>query len=129
MIRAETVVKISDNSAIVKGKCIKVYGNKKYGSVGDVILMSIQQYYLNKGFMRNKKKKKRYSKGSLHRGLIIRTKFRFKRSNNIWVNFTDNAVILINKRGEPLASRIKGPVPWELVLKKSSLISLCTEIV
>ena len=66
-------------------------------------------------------KKKRFLKGTIHRGLVIRTKINYKRSSGVFIRFNENTVVLVNKRSVPISNRVYGPVLIELCRKLPSL--------
>ncbi len=121
MIQVETRLDVADNSGAKEVMCIKVLGGSKrrYASVGDVIVVSIKD-----AMPRGKVKK-----GDVHRAVIVRTKQAIKRVDGSLIAFDQNAAVLINKQGEPIGSRIFGPVTREL---RSSgymkIISLAPEV-
>lgn len=97
MILVNSLINVSDNSGARIVKCIRIYNNKKSGNIGDYILISVKTY----------NPKKKIKKGELYLALIIRTRFQFF-YNNCFYKFSDNAVILVNKKFLPLSSRIFG---------------------
>lgn len=123
MINNGTILNVVDNTGILTARCIKVYGNKKtnYAKIGDIILVIVVTYTLKRGFLLDKKKKERFLKGKKHRALVIRVKQNYKRSYGIFIRFSDNAVIIINKRKVPLSKKINGPVLYELLEKYPSI--------
>lgn len=115
MIQQQSVLKVSDNSGAKTVRCIKVLGGfqKKYAKLGDVIVVSIQQ-------LRNKSKKtSRVKQKEIYKALIIRTKVRLWKKTGYANYFNENVVALLNKQGNPVGTRIVGPVPKSL--KKKSL--------
>lgn len=110
MLGTSSILKVTDNTGVKYVKCIKVartvsaYGKKQLASVGDILLVSIK-------ILRPLEKIK---KGQLFRGLIVRTRRPIKRSYGI-LKFTENSVILLNKKLEPLGNRIFGPLSRESV--------------
>jgi len=126
MISQRTILKVSDNSGAKTVRCLKVLGGfkKKYASLGDIIVVSIQQ-------LRNKSKKtSKVKKKEVHRALIIRTKVKFSKKNGYKKFFKENAVALINKHENPIGTRILGPMPKYLKRKKlQKFISLSTGLV
>ena len=115
MIQQESLLKVSDNSGAKIVKCIKVLGGfkKRYAYVGDIIVVSVQQ-------LRNKSKKtSKVLKGSVYRALVIRTKVPFCKKDGSFSSFNENAVTLINKQGNPVGTRLVGPLPKSL--KKKNL--------
>jgi large subunit ribosomal protein L14 len=75
MIQHQSILKVSDNSGAKEVKCIKVLGGfkKKYASVGNTIIVSVQK-------LRNKlKKNSKVKKKDIYKALIIRTKTKLKK--------------------------------------------------
>jgi large subunit ribosomal protein L14 len=97
MILVSTVLNVSDNSGGRLAKCIHIYKKKKWGSIGDMILVSIKTY----------NPKKKIKKGEMYLSLIIRVK-KFFFYNNSYIKFDDNAVVLLNKKILPLGTRLFG---------------------
>lgn len=126
MIQQETILNVSDNSGAKTVKCIKVLGGfkKKYAKLGDVIVVSVQQ-------LRNKSKNtSKVKKKEIYRALIIRTKIGYKKENGLQNLFFDNSVVLINKQGNLISTRIIGPVPKILKKKKfQKIISISSGLV
>ena len=120
MIQPQTILKVADNSGAKTVKCIKVLGGfkKRYASLGDIIVVSVQQ-------LRNKSKKtSKVLKGGVFRALVVRTKKRAKKKDGSIFFLKENSVTLINKQGNPIGSRILGPIPK--ILKKKKLIKFVT---
>lgn len=121
MIQMQTRLDVADNSGARELQCIKVLGGskRKYASVGDVIVVSVKD-----AMPRGKVKK-----GDVHRAVIVRTKQPVRRHDGSEIVFDTNAAVLINKQGEPIGTRIFGPVTREL---RSSgfmkIISLAPEV-
>ncbi len=106
MIQVETNLDVADNSGARKVQCIKVIGGagRRYASVGDVIIVSVK-----KANPRGKVKQ-----GDVQRALIVRTKKEIRREDGSTIRFDSNAAVLVNKDGEPIGTRIFGPVTREL---------------
>ncbi len=123
MIQVGSILKVSDKTGVSLVKCIKVYGpmKKKIAYIGEVILVSVKHINPKKFKKMKLFKKKRYMKGTLHRALIIRSKKNFKRSNNVYIKFNENCVVLVNKRTVPISNRVYGPILTELCRKWPSL--------
>lgn len=114
MIQQETILKVADNSGAKTVKCIKVLGGfkKRYANLGDIIVVSVQQ-------LRNKSKKtSKVLKGGVFRALVIRTKTQYKKRDGSSFFLSENSVTLINKQGNPIGTRILGPIPKTLKKKK-----------
>jgi len=121
MIQAQTIMNIADNSGAKKAMCIKVLGgsNRKYASLGDVIVVAIKAAAPN-GKVR---------KGTVERAVIVRTHKEVRRKDGTYVRFDDNAAVIIDEKGEPIATRIFGPVARELREKHyTKIISLAPEV-
>nr|YP_009329925.1 ribosomal protein L14 [Didymosphenia geminata]API83116.1 ribosomal protein L14 [Didymosphenia geminata] len=115
MIQQKSKLKVSDNSGAKTVRCIKVLGGfkKKIAKIGDLIVVSVQN-------LRNKMKyNSKVKKKEVYRALIIRTKNSFTKKSGFISSFFENSVVLINKQGNPLGTRIIGPVPR--ILKKKTL--------
>ena len=120
MIQQQSILKVSDNSGAKTAKCIKVLGGfkRKFAYAGDIIVVSIQQ-------LRNKSKKtSKVKKGDIYKAVIIRTKKRVKNKENTFSFFNDNAVSLINKQDNPIATRIMGPVSKNLKNKYTKFTNI-----
>jgi large subunit ribosomal protein L14 len=114
MIQQQTLLRVADNSGAKTAKCIKVLGGfkRKFAYLGNIIIVSIHQ-------LRNKSKTtSKVQKGEIYKALIIRTKTKTKRKDGSSVFFKNNCVSLINKQGNPIATRIVGPIPKSLKKKK-----------
>jgi large subunit ribosomal protein L14 len=114
MIQQQSVLKVVDNSGAKIVRCIKVLGGfkKRYASLGDIIVVSVQQ-------LRNKSKKtSKVLKGHVFRALVVRTKFKEQKKDGSFVILQENAVVLISKQGTPISTRILGPISKTLKKKK-----------
>lgn len=114
MVQQRTILKVSDNSGAKTVRCIKVLGGfkKKYAKLGDTVVVSVQQ-------LRNKSKStSKVKKREVYQALVIRTKTGYTRESGIKQLFSENSVVLINKQGNPVGTRILGPLPRILKKKK-----------
>jgi large subunit ribosomal protein L14 len=121
VIQNETVLDVADNSGARKVACIKVLGGsrRRYARVGDVIVVAIKEA------MPGGKVKK----GDVARALVVRTAKEFRRPDGSSIRFDDNAAVLLTKAGEPVGTRIFGPVTRELRAKGyMKIISLAPEV-
>jgi large subunit ribosomal protein L14 len=123
MIQVSTLLKVVDKTGITSVKCIKVLSTIKsrIAFVGDIVIVSV--YRLNPKKFKDVKlfKKKKFLKGTLHRGLIIRSCVYFKRMSSIFIKFNENSVVLVNKRVVPISNRIYGPVLREICMRFPSV--------
>ena len=121
MIQMQTRLEVADNSGARKVQCIKVLGGskRKTASVGDVIVVSVKEA-IPRG---------RVKKGDIHRAVVVRTAKEIHRPDGTSIRFDRNAAVLINPAGEPIGTRIFGPVPRELRAKKHmKIVSLAPEV-
>lgn len=120
MIQMQSTLEVADNSGAKKLMCIKVLGGSKRrtASVGDVIVVSVKD-----AIPRGKVKK-----GEVLRAVIVRTAKDIKRKDGSVIRFDKNAAVIVNKQGEPIGTRIFGPVVRELRAKYMKIISLAPEV-
>ena len=121
MIQMQTNLEVADNSGARRVQCIKVLGGskRKVASIGDVIVVSVKEA-IPRG---------RVKKGDVHRAVIVRTAKELRRQDGSAIRFDRNAAVLINKQGEPIGTRIFGPVTRELRAKRyMKIISLAPEV-
>ena len=121
MIQMQTNLDVADNSGARQVQCIKVLGGSKrmHASVGDIIIVSVKDA-MPKG---------RVKKGDVQRAVIVRTASDIRRKDGSVIRFDSNAAGCGNKDGEPIGTRIFGPVTRELRAKKfMKIISLAPEV-
>ena len=121
MIQMQTNLEVADNSGARRVQCIKVLGGskRKTASVGDVIVVSIKDA-IPRG---------RVKKGDVHRAVIVRTAFPIRREDGSVIRFDRNAAVLLSAQGEPIGTRIFGPVTRELRAKNfMKILSLAPEV-
>ena len=121
MIQQESILNVADNSGAKKVCCIKVLGGtrRRYARIGDVIVVSVKEA------MPNSKVKK----GDVAKAVIVRTKKEQSRPDGSRIRFDENAAVIINQYGEPVGTRIFGPVARELRAKRfMKIISLAPEV-
>ena len=121
MIQMQSNLDVADNSGAKRVQCIKVLGGakRKYASVGDIIVVSIKE-----AIPRGKVKK-----GEVRRAVIVRTSKQVQRQDGSAIKFDTNAAVLLSNSGEPIGTRIYGPVVRELRSKKfMKIVSLAPEV-
>ena len=121
MIQAESNLDVADNSGARRVQCIKVLGGskRKYASVGDVIVVTVKEA-IPRG---------RVKKGEVMRAVVVRTAKEIRRPDGSAIRFDRNAAVLISANGEPVGTRIFGPVTRELRAKRyMKIISLAPEV-
>ncbi|CFX02408.1 50S ribosomal protein L14 [Candidatus Filomicrobium marinum] len=122
MIQMETNLDVADNSGARRVQCIKVLGGskRKYATVGDIIVVSVKEA-IPKG---------RVKKGQVMKAVVVRTAKGVRRADGSLIRFDRNAAVLINQQGEPVGTRIFGPVTRELRAKNHmKIVSLAPEVI
>lgn len=121
MIQMQTVLNSADNSGAKKLFCIKVLGGtrRKYATIGDIIVVAVKEALPNA----------KVKKGDVKKGVIVRTRKEIRRPDGTYIRFDENSAVLIDQAGEPIGTRIFGPVARELRAKKfMKIISLAPEV-
>ena len=121
MIQVQTELQVADNTGAKKIECIKVLGGSKrrYASIGDTIVIAVKEA-IPKG---------KVKKGSVHKAVVVRTKKEIFRKDGSKVQFDSNSVVLTDEKGEPIGTRIFGPVTRELRSRgQTKIISLAPEV-
>ena len=121
MIQVQTELTVADNTGARRVECIKVLGGSKrrYASIGDMIVVSIKDAIPNG----------KVKKGTVHKAVVVRTKYSTHRNDGSLVKFDNNAVVITDDKGEPIGTRIFGPVTRELRSKgQTKIISLAPEV-
>ena len=129
MIQSETILGVADNSGVKKVQCIKVLGGtrRRYASVGDIIVVAVKDAQPSYG-LKDSTGKKVHGKSVL-KAVVVRTKKPVRRKDGSYIKFDDNAVAIIDAKGEPKGSRIFGPVARELRDKNFlKIVSLAPEV-
>jgi large subunit ribosomal protein L14 len=121
MIQMSSVLDVADNSGAKKLYCIKVLGGsrRRYASVGDIIVCSVREALPNA----------KVKKGDIARAVVVRTAKEIARSDGTYIRFDGNSAVLVNPEGEPIGTRIFGPVARELRAKRfMKIVSLAPEV-
>tara|TARA_B100001540_G_scaffold223718_1_gene197963 strand:+ start:1495 stop:1863 length:369 start_codon:yes stop_codon:yes gene_type:complete len=121
MIQVQTELLVADNTGAKKVECIKVLGGSKrrYAGIGDIIKVSVKEA-IPKG---------KVKKGSVHNAVVVRVKKGIHRNDGSKVKFDNNAAVLTDDKGEPIGTRIFGPVTRELRVRgQMKIISLAPEV-
>ncbi len=122
MIQLQTMIDVADNTGAKEAMCIKVLGGsrRRYASVGDIIVATMKKA-LPTGEVKA---------GTVVRGVIVRTAKEVRRKDGSYVRFDRNAMVLIDKDGNPRGTRIFGAVARELREKNfMKIVSLAQEVV
>ena len=122
MIQTETMLRVADNSGARRILCITPLGGGagKTVTIGDVISATVKEA----------EPESKIEKGKVVRAVIVRTKKEIRRKNGSYIRFDDNAAVIIDRQGEPVGTRVFGPVGRELREKKfMKIISLAPEVI
>lgn len=121
MIQMTSLLDVADNSGARKLFCIKVLGGSKrrYAGIGDVVVCSV----------REASPTGKVKKGDVVRAVLVRSAYRTGRQDGSYIRFDGNAGVLVNKDGDPIGTRIFGPVARELRGKSfMKIVSLAPEV-
>ncbi len=121
MIQVESQLTVADNSGAKRVACIRVLGGtrRRYARVGDVIVVAVKEALPHS----------KVKKGDVMRAVVVRTVKETPRPDGSFIRFDDNSAVLINPQGDPIGTRIFGPVARELRAKKfMKIISLAPEV-
>ena len=121
MIQTETKLNVADNSGAKKVLCIRVLGGsgRRYASIGDVIVVTVKEAIPHA----------KVKKGDILDAVVVRTSKEISRPEDTTVRFDDNAAVLLSGTGDPIGTRIFGPVARELrSLGFMKIISLAPEV-
>lgn len=121
MIYIRTQLDVADNSGARRVSFIGVIGkkNKTFANITDVITANVKEAIPHAPI----------KKGEVVRAVVVRTHFPIKRKDGMCVRFDSNACVLIDKEGNPRATRVFGPVARELRDRFSKILSLAPEVV
>ena len=121
MIQTETILNVADNSGATKVKCIKVLGSskKRYARIGELIVVTVKEAKPN-GTVKRK---------AVERAVVVRVTKEVPRKDGSYIKFDENAVVIVNKDGNPKGSRVFGPIGRELREKGyQKIISLAPDV-
>jgi large subunit ribosomal protein L14 len=121
MIQQESVVKVADNSGAKKALVIRVLGGtrRRYAGLGDKVVVAVKDALPN-GTVK---------KSDVAKAVVVRTVKETRRKDGSYIKFDENAVVIIDDKGEPRATRIFGPVARELRDKRyMKIVSLAPEV-
>ena len=121
MIQTQSFLDAADNSGARTMMCIRVLGgsNRRYASLGDLIVVSVKDAL----------PAAKVKKGDVKKAVIVRTSKEVRRVDGTYIRFDDNSAVLIDDAGEPIGTRIFGPVARELRARNyMKIISLAPEV-
>jgi large subunit ribosomal protein L14 len=121
MIQTQSILAVADNSGAKRVQCIKVKGgsHRRYAGIGDIVVVTVKEA-LPEGNIK---------KGTVAKAVVVRTKKETRRPDGSYIRFDQNAVVLITAEGDPIGTRIFGPVARELRWKEyMKIVSLAPEV-
>jgi large subunit ribosomal protein L14 len=121
MIQQESIVKVADNSGAKRALVIRVLGGtrRRYAGLGDRVIVAVKDALPN-GTVK---------KSDVAKAVVVRTVKETRRKDGSYIRFDENAVVIIDDKGEPKATRIFGPVARELREKRyMKIVSLAPEV-
>ena len=121
MIQMRTILEVADNSGAKKLSCILPIGGSVglVARLGDVITASVKEATPESPI----------KKGKVVRAVIVRSRKEQRRKDGSYIRFDTNSAVLVNEQGEPIGTRVFGPVARELREKKfMKIISLAPEV-
>ena len=122
MIQERSILKVADNSGAKIVRCFRILGatGRRYAGVGDIIVASVQ----------SAEPRKSVKKKDVVKVLVVRTKTAIRRKDGSYVRFDENAVVLVDAKKEPVATRVFGPLPREIKERGfEKLMTMAEEIV
>ncbi|MBL8826918.1 MAG: 50S ribosomal protein L14 [Planctomycetaceae bacterium] len=122
MIQMQTRMAVADNTGAKEVMCIKVLGGskKRFAGLGDIVVCSVKSVIAGS----------EVKKGSVVKGVVVRTRQPTRRTDGSYVRFDQNALVLIDNDKNPRGTRIFGAVARELREKNfMKIVSLAAEVV
>ncbi|GIW68834.1 50S ribosomal protein L14 [Candidatus Parcubacteria bacterium] len=122
MLQPQTLTTVADNSGAKIVRIFKILGStrRRYARLGDVVVASVQ----------TAEPRKQVKKKDVVRAVVVRQKAAYRRRDGSYIRFDDNAVVVIDQKGEPRATRIFGPIPREVVEKGfQKIATMASEVV
>ena len=121
MIQMRTWLIVADNSGARRLMCILPLGGDagSQAGLGDIITASVKEAAPDS----------QIKQGKVVRAVVVRMRKEHRRKDGTYIRFDDNAAVLINEAGEPVGTRVFGPVARELREKKfAKIVSLAPEV-
>ena len=122
MIQERSILKVADNSGAKTVRCFRILGGtrRRYAGIGDVIVASVQVA----------EPRKQLKKKEIVKVVVVRQRNAMRRADGSYVRFDENAVVVVNAKKEPVATRVFGPMPKELKSKGfEKILTMAEEIV
>ncbi|MGL4854583.1 MAG: 50S ribosomal protein L14 [Lentisphaeria bacterium] len=120
MIQTESRLRVADNTGAKELLVMTVLGQRKtVARVGDIVRCAVKTAAPH-GTVKKAEKVK---------ALIVRTTYPIRRADGSYLRFDENAAVIIDNNGNPVGTRIFGPVARELRDKDyMKIVSLAPEV-
>ncbi len=123
MIQMGTILQVADNSGAKKVSCIRLKGGStagRYAGLGDIVTCAVKEAAPQSNI----------KKGKVVKAVIVRTVKETRRRDGSYIRFDNNAAVLVDDKGEPIGTRVFGPVARELREKRfMKIVSLAPEVI
>ena len=122
MIQERSILKVADNSGAKIVRCFRILGGtrRRYARIGDILVASVQTAEPRKNIKKKDKVK----------AVVVRQRQPLRRKDGSYIRFDENAVVIIDAKREPIATRVFGPMPKELKIRGyDKIMTLAEEIV
>jgi len=131
MLRKGSVVYCVDNTGVKLVKVFQVIGkrHRRKANLGDFVLVIIRARNLKAKNMKSEKQLWRFRRGSVHRAIVINVNSWYYRPIGIYIRWTQNAVVLVDRKKTPLGSRINATLTKEFLTRFPGIGSICDNIV
>jgi large subunit ribosomal protein L14 len=120
-VMMRTMLEVADNSGARKLQMILPVGGQTglVAGLGDVITAAVKE----------SSPEGQVKKGTVVKAVIVRTRKESRRKDGTYIRFDSNAAVLVNADGEPVGTRVFGPVARELREKRFlKIVSLAPEV-
>jgi large subunit ribosomal protein L14 len=123
MIQVGSIVKVTDKTGVMFAQCIKVLNNSKIriAYLGDMVIVSVVRINPRKFVNVKERWRLKFLRGTVHRGLLVRTKVNIRRASTIYLKFNENTIIIVTSQGVPVSNKVFGPILLELCMKWPSI--------
>ena len=121
MIQVQTRLQVADNIGAREIQCIRILGssNPMYASVGDRIIGVVKDALPNMAV----------KKSDVVQAVVVRVRQPVRRTNGMWIQFDENAAVIVQKDGNPRGTRVFGPIARELRENNyTKILSLAPEV-
>ncbi|MCX6598668.1 MAG: 50S ribosomal protein L14 [Acidobacteria bacterium] len=122
MVGMRTILAVADNSGARRLSCILPRGGDlgARAGLGDIVTAAVKEAAPDSSI----------KKGKVVRCVIVRLRKETRRKDGTYIRFDENAAVLVNELGEPVGTRVFGPIARELRDKRyMKIVSLAPEVI